>query len=241
MTTAAALSGTELARTRFFPRQLLTADDLNTEQQYFRQKLRNHNRFLHGWGVVCGCEVQPAPEKGKSWQVRISPGYVLTPQGDEVLIGMEALFDLATCGMVSDDPCAFAKPCPPSARVALIAKTVWVAVRSIECDTRPVRVSSTGCGCDDDATCEYSRALDAYEFGCLLELPPSYPPAQVGCKKLKLGLGPFPCPADPTDPWVVLATMKVPKTDRAAVTLVKADRDRHNLYATASLQELAFC
>src|SRR5947209_10205738 len=49
-----------LERVHFFPRQLLTADDMDAEQHYFRQKLRRHTRFLHGWGVVCGCEVKPA-------------------------------------------------------------------------------------------------------------------------------------------------------------------------------------
>src|SRR5215467_13182077 len=83
-----------LERVRFFPRQLIGAEDLRLEQEYFRQKLRRHNRFLHGWGVVCGCEVKPAPTAEKPWRVRICPGYVLTPQGDEVMIGSEALFDL---------------------------------------------------------------------------------------------------------------------------------------------------
>jgi hypothetical protein len=241
MTTTAALPGTGLPRVRFFPRQLLTADDLTTEQDYFRQKLRNHNRFLHGWGVVCGCDVVADPVPSKLWQVRISPGYVLTPQGDEVLIGEDALFDLMTCGVVSEDPCAFAKPCPPSSRAALTGKTVWVAVRASECDSRPVRVSSAGCGCEDDATCEYSRALDAYEFACLTELPPTHPPAAVGCTLLKSGKGVFPCPAETADPWVVLAAVTLPAQTTTRVKNVRVLRDRRNLYSTASLQELAFC
>src|SRR3954454_17258784 len=102
-------------RVRFFPRQLLAADDLEAEQHYHRQRLREHNRYLHGWGVVCGCDVQPAPVTGKPWQVRICPGYVLAPQGDAISIRHEVLFDVSSSLVQSGDPCAFSRPCPPLA------------------------------------------------------------------------------------------------------------------------------
>src|SRR5439155_8263842 len=41
--------------------QLLTAIDLQTEQAYFREKLKLHNRCLHGYGIVCGLDISPAP------------------------------------------------------------------------------------------------------------------------------------------------------------------------------------
>ena len=41
--------GEPLERMRYFPRQLLTADDMRTEQEYFREKMRRHNRYLVGW------------------------------------------------------------------------------------------------------------------------------------------------------------------------------------------------
>ena len=82
-----------MERVRYFTRQLITPDDLTLEQEYFRNKLRRHNRFLHGWGVVCGCIVRPAynPSSGTNdpWMVRISPGYVLGPYGDEILVERE--------------------------------------------------------------------------------------------------------------------------------------------------------
>jgi hypothetical protein len=38
-------------RPHFFSGQLLTAEDLEQEQDYFLARSRRHNRFLHGWGV----------------------------------------------------------------------------------------------------------------------------------------------------------------------------------------------
>ena len=43
-----------LLRLRYFPGQLMTADDMRAEQEFLLKKARRHNRFLHGWGVTCG-------------------------------------------------------------------------------------------------------------------------------------------------------------------------------------------
>ncbi len=231
-----------LERLRFFPRQLISADDLNQEQAYHRAKLREHNRFLHGWGVVCGCDVQDAPEKDKPWQVRICPGYLLTPQGDSVWIRNEALFDLATCFLRSKDPCAFAQPCPPITRRTLKNNVVYLAVRYSECSTRPVRVAPAGCSCDE-AECEYSRVVDAYEFCCLSELPATHRAAEDGCEKLFEVGTLIPCPDCPDDPWVVIATITLPASSTAQIADTDIDPfvDRRVLYSTAMLREVTLC
>src|SRR4051812_16297228 len=104
-----------LERPRYYARQLLTPAELTLEQQYFRDKMRRHNRLLHGWGVVCGATVclipkdgsdqNPAagqtipPDQAKPWVVRVTPGYILGPYGDEILIDHDVIFDLRTCGL----------------------------------------------------------------------------------------------------------------------------------------------
>src|SRR5260370_1856644 len=40
---------------------MLSAEDFRTEQDFFREKLKLHNRCLHGYGVVCGLPVEPVP------------------------------------------------------------------------------------------------------------------------------------------------------------------------------------
>lgn len=83
-----------LLRPRYFDRQQLVADDLNLGQQYFRARLRRHNRFLHGWGVVCGAVVQQADPGGNPWLMRVSEGYAVTPRGDEIYIPPRATIDI---------------------------------------------------------------------------------------------------------------------------------------------------
>lgn len=56
-------------RLNYFYGQMLGVRDFQGEQRYFREKLRLHNRCLHGHGVVCGLEVTaargaaPAPQQ----------------------------------------------------------------------------------------------------------------------------------------------------------------------------------
>lgn len=165
--------GEPIERMRYFPRQLLTADDMRAEQEYFREKARRHNRYLHGWGVVCGCDVQGVPT-AKSPQVRVCPGYVVGPQGDEIWIDRCIEIDLKTGA--ADQPCSVPCPCPPLGEVPKVIDeraTVYVAVRYAECLSRPVRVHPAGCGCDETG-CEYSRVRDSYEVKVLWQLPDSH-------------------------------------------------------------------
>jgi Chitobiase/beta-hexosaminidase C-terminal domain len=227
-----------LERVRFFPRQILGADDLNTEQRYFREKQRRHNRFLHGWGVVCGCEVRPAPTTAKPYQVVICPGYVITPQGDEIMIGCPALFDLATCMVNSDDPCALSRPCPPITTSTPMRSKLYLTVCYTECTVRPVRVAPQGCACDD-AQCDYSRIRDAYEFACADSLP-QYPGGPT-CDDLCRGTG-LTCPPCPQDDCVVLATIRIdPSRKQNEPVQIDSVTDRRLLYSTAGLQTMALC
>jgi hypothetical protein len=229
-----------LERLRFFPRQLIGADDLNQEQAYHRQRLREHNRFLHGWGVVCGCDVQAAPTADKPWQVRILPGYLLTPHGDSVSIRSEVMFDLATCFLESRDPCAFARPCPPVTHRTLTNGSLYLAVRYAECETRPVRIAPSGCACDE-AECAYSRIRDAYELCCLTTLPGTHAPAERDCANLLQSPRIVPCPQRPEHSWVVLATISLPQSHGTAIEQIDPLTHRRALHSTAILQEMVLC
>lgn len=71
-----------LVRTRFLAGQLLTAEDLTREQDYSREKLKRHNRILHGFGVVSGLRVNIT--RGK---VGVEPGLALDCEGNEIVVG----------------------------------------------------------------------------------------------------------------------------------------------------------
>ena len=150
-----------MERVRYFARQLITPDDLTQEQEYFRAKLRRHNRLLHGWGVVCGLEVKPAATE---WSVTIEPGYALGPQGDEILVEQQVTVDLSRQDLEGNAllSCGEIDPCCSNVRVGRAAgEQLFIAVAYAECTARPVRGQPAGCGCDG-GDCEYSRIRDGY-------------------------------------------------------------------------------
>src|SRR5215469_14006651 len=121
----------KLERVNFFDRQLLTANDMITDRDYFLQKLRRHNRFLHGWGVVCGLAVTVPAQPATPWQVQIGSGYALGPYGDEIFVGEAVFFDLAACLTSSGTT----NPCEPTLATsggAGVSGTAYLAIKYSE-------------------------------------------------------------------------------------------------------------
>jgi len=227
-----------MERVHYFPRQLITADDMRAEQEYFRQKMRRHNRFLHGWGVVCGLMVTAAPSADKPWQVQVAEGYALSPQGDEIYVPEAVCLDLAKCGFAAQP-----HPCEPGVMVVPQRRgkknILYIAVRYVECPSRPVRIHPAGCGCDETG-CEYSRIRDDYDLSCMDELPATHRTITRGrsmCEFIKDGITPA-CPPCPEDPWVVLAAVNYPTNMSTPLTddMIN-NRARRELFSTAVIQE----
>lgn len=201
-------------RPRYFPRQLVTPEDMTLAQDYLRNKWRLHNRMLLGWGVVCGARVclklksDGSEGEYEAWTVQVKPGFILGPYGDEIAITCTHDVDLRGTGVTGapGEPSEqAADPWCSTVDVQREASELFVAVRYKEVLTRPVRVQPVGCGCEE-TQCEYSRWRDCYEIGILTECPTSHvdPPESDA-----LFSGDIPeCPECPDDPWVVLA--KVP-------------------------------
>lgn len=68
-------------RVNYFDGQVLSAQDLQDEQSYVRDKQRMLNRTLHGWGVVCGLQVSVRPDA-----VRVEAGLALDCRGNEIVV-----------------------------------------------------------------------------------------------------------------------------------------------------------
>ena len=87
-----------LARNRYFAGRLLGAQDFQLEQDYFRERLRRHNRALHGAGIVDGLQVSVGPESGGGEQVVVQPGFALDPYGEEIAVRCEVSISLPGTG-----------------------------------------------------------------------------------------------------------------------------------------------
>src|SRR5437763_12565702 len=96
----------ELKRLNYFHGQMLGANDLRTEQAYFREKIKLHNRCLHGYGTVCGLKLATVPEErdcggdgeqGSSDRHRLrlvlEAGLALDCEGNEIIVPRPYVFD----------------------------------------------------------------------------------------------------------------------------------------------------
>lgn len=232
-----------LERPRYFPRQLITPTDMTLEQRFFLDKLRQHNRLLHGWGIVCGCPVKQAKDGNGNrvpWTVEIEPGCILDPFGNEVLIESTVPYDLRCETANADDASKIMESDPWCSDVPLdrpANETLYVAVCYAECETRPVRAQPVGCGCDETAW-EYSRIRGSYVIKALSDLPEWYnnlespPPLDefLACEQ------PRACPPCPTYPWVVLADVTPDAEGNLSVDCLK-----HRRYVLSCAEYYILC
>jgi hypothetical protein len=97
-------------RPRFFAGRLLSADDMQAEQDYLRGKSRLHNRGLHGWGIVSGLGV--SIDQGTT--LLVSPGLALDCAGNELVL-----------------------PAPERMSLSGVAGRHYVAIEYVEVDIAP--------------------------------------------------------------------------------------------------------
>jgi hypothetical protein len=88
-------------RVQYFEGQLITAADLRAEQSYLRDKRRRHNLLLHGPGVVTGLEVTAEERPDGDTVIRVSPGYAIDAEGEEILL----------CEAATSAPCSGSARC----------------------------------------------------------------------------------------------------------------------------------
>jgi hypothetical protein len=216
---------------------LVEPDDLSQDTIYLRDKMRRHNRLLHGWGVVCGCNVRPALDAAGvavPWCFKLETGCCLGPYGDDIVVPAEATLDVrkvdvegnlaAACGEPSDPWCAEVVVPRPAGEL------LYLAIRYDECLSRPIRsLDDCGCGCGDQ-DCQYSRVRDGYALKLLRELPANYRQATshrsgYSCSTADWPDGVRPCPPCPESPWVVLAD--VTPTQQGALTIDPVQNRRY--------------
>lgn len=63
---------------------VLGVEDFQEEQSYFIDRMRLHNRELHGYGTVSGLEVSSPDDSAKS--IVVNAGVAIDPMGNEIIL-----------------------------------------------------------------------------------------------------------------------------------------------------------
>jgi len=192
-----------LDRTRFFAGQLLTEADLNNDQSYWLAKSRLHNRYLHGWGVVCGLQVACGDCLG--W-VTVKTGYAIDPCGNDIIVCTEQPFNVikaiqACCTPPEPADCSPLRTPPPNCEDA---QQEWcITIQYEEQPTRPItplrqpftqRDSTCGCGG------KHTKSSATQSTACCCSTPPALTGATTpGCEPTRIleGFRLGVCPAPP--------------------------------------------
>jgi hypothetical protein len=145
-------------RNKYFAGKLVTEKDLTDEQSYHRAGRKQHNRYLHGYGVVCGLRVVPS-STAEPKSVLVEPGLALDPWGREIVVPEPVQFEVGERG------------CRDTLKFAGRTKSLFLVIeyREVLTDTIPVPVSPDEPGSDSHT--QPSRICETYQLG-LRRKPP---------------------------------------------------------------------
>ena len=166
----------DFIRLRYFHGRPLSALDLRREQAYLLDKARLRNRLLHGWGIVCGLEVEvadPEPEDPCDTSrppavVIVHPGAAIDCNGNEIVVRhprrvvVDALLDEHQRKALSAEPGA-------------VYLSLCYHEELIE-PTRPLLAAE----CEPVPTCQYGRVCETYRI-CAWTTRPDPGPACEPC------------------------------------------------------------
>jgi hypothetical protein len=166
----------ELTRLRYFHGRGLSALDLRREQSFHLEKLRLHNRLVHGWGIVCGLGIEvaakapcdPCEESPDELVLKVHPGAALDCRGNEIIVRhtrevrVESLLGEEVVKRLKQD-----------------AATVYLSICFHEELIDPTRPLLTA-GCEPVPACEYGRVCETYRV-CASTTRPDPGPACEPC------------------------------------------------------------
>lgn len=138
-------------RLNYFTGQFLAERDFRDEQNYHIGKHRQHNRYLHGWGTVCGLRVVQHPDPAcRDKFVIIEPGLALDCCGREIIVKEKYYVNLEK------------HLAPPIGDPAASGRHLLISLCYKECETEFVPALYSECGCDENR-CEANRIHEGLE------------------------------------------------------------------------------
>ena len=164
---------------------LLGVDDFETEQAYHRGKMRLHNAWLHGHGVVWGLGVSSDLPSG---EIRVERGLALDPAGHELHLDAQACVSAgAWFDTHRNDP---GMNVTESADGTTVTFDAHVVMRFRACQTRQVPALSDPCDGSQTSTA-YSRIFETVELHLVpgLDPDPGVAPAPRPYHRLRLLFG----------------------------------------------------
>lgn len=209
-------------RNRYFYGQLLDVEHFNCEQLYGMGKRRLLNRFVSGYGVVCGLDVMICRD-GRS--IFVTPGFALDQCGHEILVPCPSRpVELWHANDKSDDEREPRKPPRPHSENECHdeGEYVHVCLCYLECESDPTPILAADC--NNEEYCVSAKTQERYR---IVLKPGKAPHIDLDCSVPDLISGGrinYPalaiwvsqsCPAPCDDPCIPLANVRLPTSSEA--------------------------
>jgi hypothetical protein len=137
-------------RNNYYLGKLMTVRDFKSEQEYFNEKRWLINRMVHGWGVVCGLDVEKIDAK----TVKVKPGLAIDCCGREMLVCEPQVISLKP----EANECHKEKHAQQGDTNIIYA----ICLKFKECRTEPVPLAPSVC--DQKEKCGFNRIRDWFEI-----------------------------------------------------------------------------
>jgi hypothetical protein len=166
----------EFTRLRYFHGRALGALDLRREQSYHLDKARLRNRLLHGWGILCGLDVEvvakqpcdPVDERPDTTVLVVAPGAALDCEGNEIIVRNPRRVTLHD--LLGDEELKKLRKQPASVFLTLAYHEQLID------PSRPLLAAE----CEPVADCQYGRVCETYRI-CASTTRPDPGPACEPC------------------------------------------------------------
>jgi hypothetical protein len=142
---------------------VLGVDDFRQEQFHFEWKSKISNLLLHGYGTVCGLKVSIEPTTDGDFELRIEPGFAISPKGEWIWVEKPQCARLGK--WVQGSKAGLIPPFLPG------PQTVYVRLCYEECETDLVTIAGTACAAQDQ-TRAASRITESFRAAFSWDAPP---------------------------------------------------------------------
>lgn len=162
-----------LVQPHFFCGQLLTDQDLSVLLDWVKVK-SGLARYRHGWGVVCGLDIQCCTDDPNCSTVSIGPGYAVDCCGNDIVVCESLSFDPTGHCKKIPDPCTQWPP-PKDLEAHKTVDIFGFPVRLSDLQTVDLYIrykeslsdpqyglAQSGCG--PGGTCQYTRVQETGEL-----------------------------------------------------------------------------
>lgn len=124
-------------RLKYFHGMLLSEEDFQDEQHYYREKQKLRNRFLHGAGILQGLRLKESTKAIN--QVTIEPGLAIDCNGNEILVCNEYTVNLETeIAHFANQVVCLSPPLTTHPRL-------YIGIQYCECESDPVEQYALEC------------------------------------------------------------------------------------------------